>query len=444
MFKIILSLLFIVTFGWTTTPEPFHELYAEVQVESKHIKDASQSPYFAAYSNESENIAACLQILERLKTSEPKHYLKQLRRCQKKIKAYDKHYVMLLRQAIKKDERALFALLMKLNPKVLQKDGFVTQSMHYYERFKDEEKIAEAELLLRAFNEEEAYREAAMAEMQNYESAVEVLSYDLAKHSRDKNGKKRTFFIGYKKHKTQTVLIAENENAYPVSVVVTLKNMKNYIPDKSIPYAVEIAPYSKRNIMYLRIKSRGKKASVSWSYSWTMGRFSAQHDASYHYGLPFKKGALVIVSQGHGGKSTHTGRSQYAVDFVADEGTPIYAARGGKVIATESSHDQGGFDVSFGKYANYITIEHTDHTLGQYYHLQQGGVKVNIGQYVSKGQFIGLSGNTGYSSGPHLHFGVYKVDPSNHKTSITLPFSFVTNKGIVSSPKKGDMFRVVR
>jgi murein DD-endopeptidase MepM/ murein hydrolase activator NlpD len=174
-----------------------------------------------------------------------------------------------------------------------------------------------------------------------------------------------------------------------------------------------------------------------------MGRQSARHDASFLYALPFKKGSRVIVSQGFNGTSTHTGRSKHAVDFAASEGTRIYAARGGKVIATEASFNQGGFDRSFGKYANYITIEHTDHTMAKYYHLQQYGVNVKVGQYVSKGQFIGLSGNTGYSSGPHLHFGVYKVD-SDYKTTVTLPFKFETNVGVVDSPEKGNVFKAVR
>jgi murein DD-endopeptidase MepM/ murein hydrolase activator NlpD len=70
-------------------------------------------------------------------------------------------------------------------------------------------------------------------------------------------------------------------------------------------------------------------------------------------------------------------------------------------------------------------------------------VAVNVGQQISKGQFIGLSGNTGYSSGPHLHFGVYTVD-SDYKTTVTLPFKFKNNAGVVDSPVKGDVFKSVR
>jgi murein DD-endopeptidase MepM/ murein hydrolase activator NlpD len=161
------------------------------------------------------------------------------------------------------------------------------------------------------------------------------------------------------------------------------------------------------------------------------------------YALPFKESSVVIVSQGFNGEATHTGRSRYAVDFAAGVGTGVYAARGGKVIATEASFDKGGLGMAYGQFANYITIEHTDGTMAKYYHLKQNGVNVKVGQYVSKGQFIGLSGNTGYSSGPHLHFGVYKVD-SDYENTVTLPIKFQTNAGVVDFPKKGDIYRAVR
>ena len=62
-------------------------------------------------------------------------------------------------------------------------------------------------------------------------------------------------------------------------------------------------------------------------------------------------------------------------------------------------------------------IRHSDNTIGRYYHLIKDGVRVVPGQKVKVGDFIGLSGNTGYSDGPHLHFDVfYAIDAYRRQT----------------------------
>jgi len=425
----------------------YEQLIDDLKQDVSSAKQVVKAPFFAAYKVEVTVLESCLikadVYLRRSQKVDAKGYLKQLRICEKKSKKFDVHYVMALREAIAKDDHGLFQLLIETNPKILQRDRWIEKSVAYYKKSREVASFKAGDSLLKASEEEASYRQMAAMEMENYEANVKVLSFEQAKKSRDKDGKVRTFFVGYKKRNGVTTLIAENKNVYPVTLFVKLDNIKNYRVDRPSPYHVEVDPHSKVELMHLRTKDRSKKASVRWLYSWVMGRESAHHDRNFLYALPFKRGSRVIVSQGFNGKSTHTGRSKYAVDFVAKVGTKVYAARGGKVIATEASFDQGGFDKSFGKYANYISIEHTDATMAKYYHLKHNGVNVKVGQYVSKGQFIGLSGNTGYSSGPHLHFGVYKVD-SDYRTIVTLPFKFQTNVGVVDLPKKGDLFKAVR
>jgi len=440
-------ILFMIALTLNAQPEIYGELNDDIVADIRSAKKVEKSPFFRPYQAEIIALEGCLQKTEGYLDSgekrELKVYLGQLRKCEKQSKKFDGHYVTALRESISKEDPALFQLLIESNPRILQRDRWVEKSVTYYKKSRDSTPFKAGERLLKASEEEEKYRQMAAMEMENYEANVKVLSFDEAKKSRDKDGKIRTFFVGYQKRNGVTTLIAENKNAYAVTLSVKLDNIKNYSVDRPSPYHVEVDPYSKSEIMHLRVKNVKKGASVRWLYSWVMGRHSARHDAGFLYALPFKKGSKVIISQGFNGKSTHTGRSRYAVDFAADVGRRIYAARGGKVIATEASFNKGGFDRSFGKYANYITIEHTDHTMAKYYHLKQYGVNVKIGQYITKGQFIGLSGNTGYSSGPHLHFGVYKVD-SDYKTMVTLPFKFETNVGVVDSPKKGNVFKTVR
>ncbi|MFJ8078461.1 peptidoglycan DD-metalloendopeptidase family protein [Streptomyces sp. NPDC096176] len=90
----------------------------------------------------------------------------------------------------------------------------------------------------------------------------------------------------------------------------------------------------------------------------------------------------------------HTG-----VDFAASSGTSVKAVGAGTVVSAGWS----------GSYGNEVVIQHTDGTYSQYAHLSSLGV--SSGQSVSGGQQIGLSGSTGNSSGPHLHFEI-RTGPS--------------------------------
>ena len=99
-----------------------------------------------------------------------------------------------------------------------------------------------------------------------------------------------------------------------------------------------------------------------------------------------------------GRKSSHTG-----TDFACPTGTPIYASMSGKVAYT-------GFSSIYG---NYVILNHHDGYQTLYAHMSK--IIAKKGAYVTQGERIGLVGNTGYSTGPHLHFTVYKdsalVDP---------------------------------
>ena len=92
------------------------------------------------------------------------------------------------------------------------------------------------------------------------------------------------------------------------------------------------------------------------------------------------------------------------VDFAAPIGTPIYAALTGTILATGNTDLAKGC-YSFGKW---VMVEHSNGLSTLYAHLSN--IDVSKGQRVSTGQLIGLSGMTGYATGPHLHFGVYATE----------------------------------
>ncbi len=143
-------------------------------------------------------------------------------------------------------------------------------------------------------------------------------------------------------------------------------------------------------------------------------------DKTYIYSLPFEQNKKVLLIQAYDSKLSHKG--EYALDFKVKEGTVICAAREGKVIAARSDSDKGGLKDENLSDGNYITIQHTDGSVAHYWHLKKDGVLVKEGEDVVKGQRIGLSGNTGYSAFPHLHFEVAV-------NGRQLPTRFLTKKG---------------
>jgi murein DD-endopeptidase MepM/ murein hydrolase activator NlpD len=163
-----------------------------------------------------------------------------------------------------------------------------------------------------------------------------------------------------------------------------------------------------------------------WEYSYTnyfkLGSSCAKHDDSYIYQLPYAPGCNFKVTQGYNGSFSHKGSNQYAIDWQMPEGTPVCAARGGVVVKIKDDSSVGGASIKYDPYNNYVLIRHDDGTLGHYCHLRKGGVCVKPGEHVEVGQRIALSGNTGFSSGAHLHFSVFKTKDGRERISIPVRF----------------------
>lgn len=130
--------------------------------------------------------------------------------------------------------------------------------------------------------------------------------------------------------------------------------------------------------------------------------------SDYVYGLPYPHGLTFAVLQGFHGAFSHRGSNEYAVDFNCPVATPVVAARPGVVVAINASAQGSGTTPEFldDRRANFVLILHDDGTLGEYMHLAPSGISVHPGQRVARGQELALSGNTGFSSTPHLHFQV--------------------------------------
>ena len=234
-------------------------------------------------------------------------------------------------------------------------------------------------------------------------------------------------------------LIARNRGPAPVSVRLTLTATDNVAATQPLPVLAVVRPHSELLLLHIRpaVPGRGLRFSTQSTYS--IGSFYAIPDPRAIYRLPYQDGRSFVISQAPGGPLTthNTDDSEYAVDFTMPENTPIVAARDGVVIETESANRRGSKDRSLLAAANYVRILHADETVATYAHLAPNGVRVRPGEKVSAGTVIGLSGATGYASGPHLHFVVQKLVRRNEgfaMASVAIRF-YVGNPARVFEPK---------
>lgn len=125
------------------------------------------------------------------------------------------------------------------------------------------------------------------------------------------------------------------------------------------------------------------------------------------YRLPFEATQLRVDQAPNGRFSHQDEENRDAVDFALAEGTLVMAAREGTVMQVQDGFQTNGQDRQRdGGRANFIRVLHSDGSMGLYAHLQAGGMRVRPGQAVQAGQPLGLSGNSGFSTAPHLHFVV--------------------------------------
>ena len=234
-------------------------------------------------------------------------------------------------------------------------------------------------------------------------------------------------------------LIARNRGPAPVSVRLTLTATDNVAATQPLPVLAVVRPHSELLLLHIRpaVPGRGLRFSTQSTYS--IGSFYTIPDPRAIYRLPYQDGRSFVISQAPGGPLTthNTDDSEYAVDFTMPENTPIVAARDGVVIETESANRLGSKDRSLLAAANYVRILHADETVATYAHLAPDGVRVRPGEKVSAGTVIGLSGATGYASGPHLHFVVQKLVRRNEgfaMASVAIRF-YVGNPARVFEPK---------
>jgi len=177
--------------------------------------------------------------------------------------------------------------------------------------------------------------------------------------------------------------------------------------NKSLHSLYPITFRSKKDTLIMIHVHSNSPGKLEASWGACMGDLDRKIDYN-NIDLPFCKGKSYRIVQGYNGKySHHTDYSRYAIDFGLQTNDTICAADDGFVVGVIKDYSIGGNDKRFEQFANFITLYHPHSGLyTQYAHLKFNGSLVKVGDIVKKGQAIGLSGMTGFTSETHLHFNV--------------------------------------
>lgn len=220
----------------------------------------------------------------------------------------------------------------------------------------------------------------------------------------------------------------QNRRAQTAWIVVEPFGLSNVKPLRPALYAIQVGPGETRTAGILTIEDTTKPYAYQAKWQAVAGNPHAVHDDRWHYRMPFGGSSPITISQGYDGPFTHKGLGAYALDFPMPLDTPVLAARGGTLVEIADGHATYSIRTDENEGDNRVMIEHVDGTLSLYAHLRHGG-SARLGQHVESGDRIGLSGDSGFSTGPHLHFEVFKVRPDGQRQTIPVQFWDGTAKG---------------
>jgi len=200
-----------------------------------------------------------------------------------------------------------------------------------------------------------------------------------------------------------TRFFARNDLFAPVEVELRLQRLANAQGGNAPRIIRRVVPARSTQVLTVVLALPGEQVRYDSQLRYALGD-PARRPQAFQYPFPWRGGPFRL-SQGPNGRFSHFGpKGRYAMDIAMPEGTPIIAARGGVVVKIENNQTGRGNNPA----GNFVRILHPDGTMGVYLHLMRGSVVVSEGQRVLQGAPLAKSGNTGNSSGPHLHFVVQR------------------------------------
>ena len=238
--------------------------------------------------------------------------------------------------------------------------------------------------------------------------------------------------------------LARNRYAVPIVVRWSMPAFTNLTPLTPLEGVAVLPPADKPSgtsqsvvLAELEIVDPTRRYRRELAYRAKFGDPRARpHD--YAYRLPWPTGLTYSVLQGFHGTFSHRGSNEFAVDFDCPVATPVLAARDGTVIAYNAAAQGAGTTPDFLDYrrTNFVLVLHDDGTVGEYMHLSPSGIEVKPGQRVARGSRLALSGNTGFSSTPHLHFQVMTAGEDGASVQ-SFPFRLAVKPKHIEEPVQG-------
>jgi murein DD-endopeptidase MepM/ murein hydrolase activator NlpD len=234
----------------------------------------------------------------------------------------------------------------------------------------------------------------------------------------------------------RTIVFVNNAGG-PVTVEIDMTEAQNVRTEPDIlPARVVLPGRSETRALHIVATDPAAGYKYGYKYTYLPGDYRAVPDENARYVLPFPAGRQFRINQGFDGEFSHTDiQNKYAVDIGMPEGTPVLAARDGVVMTVDNDFYGNGLDMSeYGDRANNVRIAHADGTMAVYAHLQLESARVQVGDTVRAGDVLALSGDTGYTNGPHLHFAVQR---NSNMTMLSVPFKFTGADGKTFAPTEG-------
>jgi murein DD-endopeptidase MepM/ murein hydrolase activator NlpD len=232
-----------------------------------------------------------------------------------------------------------------------------------------------------------------------------------------------------------TDLVIDNQCFCPVEAAVVIEKAVGVVAESDGHARKLIDARSSETLMRLRVEGNPADSSFGYRYAVVFGNPHAEHQPPRPYRAPFALAQRFPITQAYPSHRTHgDAASIYAVDIAMPVGSQVFAAREGTVIEVTGKYYEGSTDPGNAARANLIRILHPDGTMAIYAHLQWDTVRVRPGQIVKRGEYIANSGNTGFTTGPHLHFAVQK---NNGLALTSVPIEFADSQGRGVTPVEG-------